>query len=803
MRELLPRFRRILFVELLLLPSMAAIGQTPPTALPPPAPNAEASSPTPAPLPAPAHDKRAELAELLRLAQQRLEANPSDPNATQQVAHYQSMLNVLAQQEVVDQQIRDIQARKSELDQQLKLPVAVERLDPAEKSFAALDRLKDELAEEATRGSLVEDRLAVAKAALEKSQRSLGECEVKRRQAQEAYDVGKSSSNAAELAQALELAKQAALSASETVELRNREAQREALLADVQQLAVQLRRDQIARLAPIVTFAPDDLAEQLAQIKKQEDSAERSLERAQNSLHEVSIQVDQTQKQLDAETGDRTLLTEKLEAHRRQREKLTDEIDSLRQRLGRLAQRRVAWNRRFQVATANAFPGTSAKKDTPSWSQLKEWQSETRDTLDELAAQLRNQIFLVRTLRSSLSSITKKVDAAKQEAAKTTAEQNGADSVLPWLEMQRSQIDAALRTQESNLMSIESSRRVHEKLLEELGRGVLALTPATLALGAWHQLEQIWNFEIASLSDKPITVKKLVTGIVLFAAGWLCSRFLSSLFANRVLGRFRLSKDGTAAIRTLVFYLLLMIAALAALRTINVPLTAFTILGGALAIGVGFGSQALINNFIGGLIMLAERPVRLGERITFGPHDGVVEEVGFRCTKLRTQTDHLVTIPNSTLVNESIENVARRRTIRRTMNVTITYDTPREKIAAAVQAIRDLLEEKEIRERIHPIVGFEEFPPRVYFNDYNPESLNILVVYWYAPSDDWWAYLEHCERVNYRIMEEFDRLGVEFAFPSRTVYLVNQESSAAAGPASRGSSVSHPSEPFPALRSAG
>jgi small-conductance mechanosensitive channel len=75
---------------------------------------------------------------------------------------------------------------------------------------------------------------------------------------------------------------------------------------------------------------------------------------------------------------------------------------------------------------------------------------------------------------------------------------------------------------------------------------------------------------------------------------------------------------------------------LQAMRTVEIDLTAFTIVGGALAIGVGFGSQALINNFIGGLIMLAERPVRLGERITFGGTDGVVEDVGFRCTKLRT-----------------------------------------------------------------------------------------------------------------------------------------------------------------------
>jgi MscS family membrane protein len=168
--------------------------------------------------------------------------------------------------------------------------------------------------------------------------------------------------------------------------------------------------------------------------------------------------------------------------------------------------------------------------------------------------------------------------------------------------------------------------------------------------------------------------------------------------------------------------------------------------------------------------MLAERPVRLGERITFGSIDGVVEDVGFRCTKLRTQNDHLVTIPNSTLVNESIENVDRRRTIRRVMNIQVTYNVNRELLQAAVKAIRDILEEKEIRERIHPIVGFEEFPPRVHFTDYATESLTIQATYWYAPVDSW-AYMEHCERVNYRIMEEFERLGVDFAFPSKTAYV--------------------------------
>ena len=201
-------------------------------------------------------------------------------------------------------------------------------------------------------------------------------------------------------------------------------------------------------------------------------------------------------------------------------------------------------------------------------------------------------------------------------------------------------------------------------------------------------------------------------------------------------------------------------------------LTAFTILGGALAIGVGFGSQTLINNFIGGLIMLAERPVRLGERITFNDMDGVVEDVGFRCTKLRTQADHLVTIPNSTLVNESIENVDRRRTIRRSITLAVTYNISRERLAEGVQAIRDILEEREIRERIHPIVGFEELSPRVHFSDFSAESLSIQIVYWYAPVESW-AFAEHSERVNFRIMEEFDRLGIDFAFPSKTTFVKN------------------------------
>jgi MscS family membrane protein len=289
----------------------------------------------------------------------------------------------------------------------------------------------------------------------------------------------------------------------------------------------------------------------------------------------------------------------------------------------------------------------------------------------------------------------------------------------------------------------------------------------------WAGVTWLWDYELAAtVDDRSVTVGKLFRALVVFGIGWLLSRMVSRFFAHRLLKRFRLSKDAIAVIRSIIFYSAIMTAALVALRSADVPLTAFTILGGAVAIGVGFGSQALINNFLSGLIMLAERPVRIGERVLFGNYDGVIEDVGYRCTKLRTGTDHLVTIPNSALINDSIENIGRRRTIRRIMNLDITYDTPRARISEAVEAIRAVLEEPGIREPIHPMIGWEKFPPRVFFQDFMADSLNIIVVYWFAPADHW-EYMAHAEKVNLRVYEEFERLGVSFAFPSRTVYLAN------------------------------
>lgn len=191
---------------------------------------------------------------------------------------------------------------------------------------------------------------------------------------------------------------------------------------------------------------------------------------------------------------------------------------------------------------------------------------------------------------------------------------------------------------------------------------------------------------------------------------------------------------------------------------------------GIAGLAVSLAAQDSLKNIFGSITILLDRPFQIGERIVFAGYDGMIEEIGFRSTKVRTLTGHQVNIPNSKIVSESVENIGRRPTIRRLMNVTITYDTPREKIEQGVEILRTLLEEEGIAEPIHPVLEGNEFPPRVFFSDFNADSLNILVLYWYAPPA-YWDFMEHAHRLNLRIFEEFERAGIEFAFPTQTLYL--------------------------------
>jgi MscS family membrane protein len=193
------------------------------------------------------------------------------------------------------------------------------------------------------------------------------------------------------------------------------------------------------------------------------------------------------------------------------------------------------------------------------------------------------------------------------------------------------------------------------------------------------------------------------------------------------------------------------------------PITSILAGLGVGGLAVALAAQDTIKNFFGSLVIFADHPFQLGDRIVVDSEDGTVEEVGMRSTRIRTLDGHVVTIPNGELANMTIRNISKRPYIKRVANITLTYDTPPEKVERAIEIIKEELDRA--NEKMHP-----DFPSRIYFNDFNAASLNILVIYWFAPPA-YWDFLEFSQSFNLALLRRFNEEGIEFAFPTQTLYL--------------------------------
>ena len=196
------------------------------------------------------------------------------------------------------------------------------------------------------------------------------------------------------------------------------------------------------------------------------------------------------------------------------------------------------------------------------------------------------------------------------------------------------------------------------------------------------------------------------------------------------------------------------------------PVTSILAGLGVGGLAIALAGQDTIKNFFGSMVIVADKPFEIGDRIVIDGHDGPVESVGFRSTKIRTLAGHLVTVPNAEIVNKTVQNVGKRPYIKRVMNITVTYDTSPEKVQKAVDIITEILDG---HEGMNP-----DSPPRVFFNDFNDWSLNILVIYWYYPPD-YWKYMEFSSMVNMQILEKFNAEGIEFAFPTQTICMADAD----------------------------
>jgi len=194
---------------------------------------------------------------------------------------------------------------------------------------------------------------------------------------------------------------------------------------------------------------------------------------------------------------------------------------------------------------------------------------------------------------------------------------------------------------------------------------------------------------------------------------------------------------------------------------LGIPMATLLASAGIGGIALALGAQDSLRTLFGTLMLMADKPFRVGERVVFEKYDGVVEDIGLRSTKLRLLTGHQVTLPNNQVANADIENVGRRHYIRRVANLCLPLDTPRAKIEKAVEIIRAALDNHD---------GMDpDFPPRVYFNEFNDDSFNIRIIYWYNPPN-YWDFLAFSEKLNLEVCRAFEEQEIQFSLPTRLTH---------------------------------
>ena len=234
-----------------------------------------------------------------------------------------------------------------------------------------------------------------------------------------------------------------------------------------------------------------------------------------------------------------------------------------------------------------------------------------------------------------------------------------------------------------------------------------------------------WNYALFNVDENSITLGKMITGVVFLIVGYICIRLVVNYFERRVLIRLDIEIPQRYTIKVFLFYFLLIVLFLFTLYFIQVPLTVFTFVGGAIALGVGFGSRNIMNNFISGLVIVTEHPIRVGDLVEIGTLSGTVEHIGFRGTIIRSLNNTHIIVPNSSFLESNVLNwTLSDKVMRCEVKVGVSYGSPPRKVEELLLQVAD--------ENNRVLNYNKDQKPFVFFSDFGENALEFTLSFWIA-----------------------------------------------------------------------
>src|SRR5437773_609152 len=271
-------------------------------------------------------------------------------------------------------------------------------------------------------------------------------------------------------------------------------------------------------------------------------------------------------------------------------------------------------------------------------------------------------------------------------------------------------------------------------------------------------VQTFMNFKLFEINKTAITPSSIFMFVVFIAVFAVTSRLLQRVLKGQVFSRLSIDEGMQYTLTRITHYLIMIVGAVVAFQFIGIDLTGLAIIVGFLSVGVGFGLQNITSNFVAGLILLLERPIKVGDRVIFRNQEGDVVEIKMRSTTVRTLNNIAVIVPNSEFVSSKLENWSYGdQKVRLDVDVGVSYESDLETV------IRSLMEVA----AEHPEV-LKNPAPDVLHSGFGDSAWNMRLRIW----------LEHPRRhpevqsdINCAIVRKFQQNGVEIPFPQRDLHV--------------------------------